>query len=122
MQLLISHYPRGLPGVGLAALRLSVALGFVLLDPLAFLPLSREAAIFATGVIAILLAFGLATSWMAFACCLGVIAGFQQTAPDLAVFAQASFGLASIALLLVGPGSYSFDAMLFGRRVVRIPD
>lgn len=119
MQRLFSMFPAGLPGVGLACLRLAVAFALCLAtqSARARFPLvawSLEAFCF-------LLIIGLATPALA-ACC--AIAGAYALIHDGgAAWPCAGVAIpAAIALALLGPGAYSVDARLFGRKSVVLND
>jgi len=109
-------FPAGAPGLALLALRL-VTLAWLHLDAagqLAFSP--HWAAVIALEALSLTLLVGIFTPWMA------SIAGVTK-ALDLAVGGALPGVLGAIAfahfviLLLLGPGAYSVDARLFGRRV-----
>lgn len=107
-------FPEGGPGVGLLLLRLSVALS-LLLHP--------SGGALARGVLtlpAIGLCLGVLTPLLAVVCglyaCYGLLVMGGATLPE-AVGAL----LAASALALLGPGAYSLDARLFGRRVITVP-
>lgn len=111
-----------MPGIGLVALRLSVVAGLVLHNPLELLPLMPGVAAFCTGLAGLAVLAGLLTPWFALACCLGTIARLQDAELGGVTLMLLSSGLGSAALLLLGPGAYSLDALLFGHRIVQIPD
>ncbi|WP_257389544.1 hypothetical protein [Tahibacter caeni] len=114
MQRLFSIFPQGLPGCGLALLRIGVAAAVVqqtadLDTPLRVAALLPVAALMA----------GLLTPWFA---ALGVALALLQAA--LGAFAPLPAAIAvfhAAALGLLGPGAYSLDARLFGRRRLTFP-
>jgi hypothetical protein len=120
MQRLYSMFPRGLPGLALLLLRISVACGVILnvygrrgelADWLLVSSLLLAATLFIgllTPVVALLaLAANLA---IPMSCSVGF-----QSAGYIAIAA-----INALSLCLLGPGSYSFDAYLFGRRVINL--
>lgn len=117
MQRLFSMFPTGLPGLALLLLRFSVAVAVVVSsyrqDPLGWLQAT-----------AIVLAIALLAGYMtpiAAAVAL-TVHGFIwfSLAPESTAWA-CIVSLDAIALALVGPGAYSVDAYVFGRRVVVLP-
>ena len=122
MQRLLSLFPHGYAGIGLVLLRLAVGTGLTLMDPVALLDAQAGTTYFVAGVVVLALLSGLLTRWMAMICCLAAIAKLYDIEFAMAVLPPLMFGLCSAALMLLGPGAYSIDAMLFGRRVVKIPD
>ena len=112
-------FPTGLPGLALLLLRASVALA-VLMDDYAH-RLDLSGWIQAT---AILIAVALSAGYLTpIAAVIGLV--FQGLIwSDLGVASTAWAAIVSldaIALALLGPGAYSVDSYLFGRRVVVIP-
>jgi hypothetical protein len=110
-------FPTGLPGLALLLLRASVAIAVVVasywqdppgwLQATAILVAGGLLAGYLTPIVAIVAVIVQAFIWSG----LGV---------DSAALA-AVVSLDAIALALVGPGAYSVDAYLFGRRVVVLP-
>lgn len=113
-------FPAGMPGVALLMLRVST--GATLLintagDPLAVGSQWLFAALLA---LAASLVFGLLTPLVALACgaleLMGVLGSDNRSA---ALIGLSAFN--ALALALLGPGAYSIDARLFGRRVMVFP-
>lgn len=104
------------------ALRLGVLAGMLACNPLAGLPLPAPVTSFLTGIAALALVLGLFTPWIAWAGGACALAGLVQAAPDPRAIALAAHVLSAVALALLGPGAYSMDALLFGRRIVRIDE
>lgn len=111
MQRLYAMFPAGAPGVGLVLLRLHVLLA-LLLDPAR--PGGQLHGLAAA--LSLLLAAGLLTPLVAAVALLpGCYALFSgQLAGPAALLGL----LTPLCLLLLGPGAYSVDARLFGRRVL----
>jgi len=110
-------FPAGMPGAGLLLLRLCVAgmlLRTAMLRPTAALPFWEAGIVI---VLAISLCLGAFTHFGCIASLLAQIAlvflGIEQDHLEL-VFA---LGIIS-ALFLLGPGAYSVDCYLFGRRLI----
>lgn len=120
MQRLYSMFPRGLPGFALFLLRISIACG-VLLNvygrpgELSIWLLVSSLLLAATLFIGVLTPI---VALLAVAANLGVLmccnVGFQS-AGYIAIASSSA-----LALCLLGPGSYSLDALLFGRRVINL--
>ena len=118
VQRLFSMFPAGTPGAGLLLLRLCVAgmlLRTAMLSPTATLPF------WATGIVIVLaisLCLGAFTHFGCIASLLVQIAlmflGIEQDSLELVFF---SLSIIS-ALFLLGPGAYSVDCHLFGRRLI----
>jgi hypothetical protein len=110
-------FPRGAPGIALLLLRVSVAAGILLKvgsDP------HRELWLLALAVpLTTALCVGFLTPVAAL---LAIPAYLIETASLGAVPAEMLTPiLQTIALSLLGPGSYSIDAYLYGRRIVVLP-
>jgi hypothetical protein len=117
VQRLFSMFPTGLPGLALLLLRASVASAVILSTYREESPgwLQGSAILVAVGLLA-----GYLTPFVAVAAI--VVQAFAWLSPSLdpTIWAVV-FSVDAIALALVGPGAYSLDAYLFGRRVVVLP-
>jgi uncharacterized membrane protein YphA (DoxX/SURF4 family) len=118
MRRLFGTFPTGAPGCGLVLLRVVAALSLQA-DASGQLVLTQHASI--PGVALILLSLALLAGL--FTPVVALLAAAIETAM-LGVSASASIALMlqgsviCVALALLGPGSYSLDARLFGSRVV----
>jgi len=119
VQRLFSMFPSGWPGLGLLFLRLSVAGALVLTTQLAQ-PTPSGWTYAAAIVIAVTLCTGVFTPVGA---CFGLVshAVIGSRASVGGPWLGAVFCLAALALVMLGPGAYSIDALRFGRRVVVPP-
>jgi hypothetical protein len=117
MQRLFSMFPSGRPGCGLVVLRVAV-MGSVWLDATGHFAVPSALALrVALGGVSVLLFLGLLTP----------LASALSAVPKLTVLASSVANgleapllgvLTSAVLVLLGPGAYSLDARLFGRRIV----
>jgi hypothetical protein len=120
VQKLFSMFPAGPPGVALLVLRLCVA-ALLFIDQAGRLswptPLWLTiASVLAAGAIAA----GFLTPIFAVACGVLELTASASWAQLAAPFLILSLSLAVVAALL-GPGAYSIDALMFGRRMVVLP-
>ena len=108
-------FPQGGPGVGLLLLRVSVA-AVLFINAANFGGLSLNLLIAGASLIAISLSVGFLTPYLSVIACAFAAASLllgPQSGNPLYVFQILDAG----ALTLLGPGAYSVDAKLFGRRV-----
>ena len=116
----IFSYPDGLQGVALLILRLSHAPAVTAIFwALGGGPLFSSLAMLSGTIVAVQLVAGLGTRFAAllFACAAAWCAATVQGGSALLFIGLAGSG-ATIALL--GPGAWSLDARLFGRRVIHL--
>ncbi len=113
MQRFFSSFPSGRPGIGLLLLRLGASVYLVQQSRLFF---DGSWPMFSIGLLAIacaaLLAAGLLTP---VAGALGMLAVVFADGPSYAYLI-----VVAVAVVLLGPGAYSVDARLFGRREIVI--
>ena len=130
MQRLFPSFPSGWPGIGLLVLRLAVAVALVVHGAacLAGTPTLGAAAVaVAAALTAALLLVGLVTPFAgALAAVLGIglaMAWLPAPKPNaFEVSLTAALAVsAATAIALLGPGAFSLDAALFGRREIAIP-
>ena len=115
-----SHrYPDGVAGIALVLLRLGCAwIAFQGIARPPSLPFPPYVSIVASGALAIALLLGLGTRIVAFVSATAAIAVAFMTGGDVATMMARACGCAALGLL--GPGAYSIDSNLFGRRVIRL--
>lgn len=120
VQRLFSMFPPGGPGVGLLLLRISVAATFVLIvaNRTGF---STRALFLGALLVSLCLTIGVLTPYSSFVVCAYALVNLFGTGSPLEELVLASLLLSAAALALLGPGAYSLDARLFGRRVVVVP-
>jgi uncharacterized membrane protein YphA (DoxX/SURF4 family) len=128
-----STFPDGLPGVGLLLLRATAGAPLIIhgaayiVDWRGMTLLSVAVALMAI-VAGLLLLVGYLTSFA------GILAGISFAGCEFSWFPAPSFELFGakltaalgiaivVALICLGPGAFSIDARLFGRREIIIPD
>ena len=108
---LLSVYPSGLAGAGLALLRIAVAV-MLFATP----DLDR---VLGTG--GVLLIVGFLTPLAASATAVMLVLSFPPSATLHSEFSIVALTMACAAIALVGPGAWSADSWLFGRREIAIP-
>jgi putative oxidoreductase len=116
----LSRYPDGAAGIALVLLRLACAwIAFLMIARLPFPQFSPNANIVVSVAFALTLALGFGTRIVAFVLAAATMATAFMTGNDsaLTMIARAC-GCAALGLL--GPGAYSIDANVFGRRVIRL--
>lgn len=114
MQKLFSMFPRGAPGLALLLLRLFVG-ALLVADALTAVSVRNEVLVCVLVVCAVALVVGFCTPIAAGLTALIGTIGLSAHLIALHSFAPIVIG---IALALLGPGAYSFDARLFGRRLM----
>jgi uncharacterized membrane protein YphA (DoxX/SURF4 family) len=72
-------------------------------------------------VVALCLVIGFLTPYFSFIVGIYALVNVFGASAHLDILLLASLLLSSAALALLGPGAYSIDARLFGRRVVVVP-
>ena len=120
MQRLYSTFPDALPGFGLLVLRLSLAigalkLGFTGASPAAYAAMSLVTVIAAVMAIAVALGIGTPIA----ASVLSLTIGYEALIGEQVSLSWALVGV-GVSLVLIGPGAWSIDALIFGRRKISI--
>lgn len=109
-------FPAGLAGVALFLLRLQLAAASALVAAEMFMPAPIWASI-PLYLLSILLVAGFLTPLLSVASCILCISTvWLLGSPANVIFAAMT--LTSMALGFIGPGAYSIDARLFGRRTI----
>ena len=117
---LVFRYPDGAAGIALVLLRLACAwISVLVITRVPFPQFSPNASIVVSATFALALALGFGTRIVAFVAAAAAIAIAFMTRSDIALTMIArACGCAALGLL--GPGAYSIDATVFGRRVIRL--
>ena len=119
MQRIFSMFPVGLPGIGLVCLRLTAALSLCLATQ--WMQAGFPAIAWLMEILCFLMIVGFATPLLATLCAL--IGVYTLISSGMAAWSCAAISIpVAVALALLGPGGYSVDARLFGRRSVVIND
>jgi hypothetical protein len=119
MHRLYSMFPLGLPGVGLVCLRLTVAITLWPPPPGLEAWLGERPLFWCAVVLAMVLCAGFVTPVAAGICL--ALKCVELAKPDTTPMQFVCCAvLASLALFLLGPGAYSLDSHLYGRRVLTI--
>jgi uncharacterized membrane protein YphA (DoxX/SURF4 family) len=133
LQKLFSTFPDGLPGIGLILLRLTVALSAILQGlstlngSVSLAPFPWEIGLFELLVGAVLLIGFLTPIAGSLAALMNVAIAIHLllalgTITDAGTLDAIYLIAMSLALVLLGPGAFSLDARLFGRREIIIPE
>jgi hypothetical protein len=113
-------FPHGGPGLALLLLRISVAAAFFMnaanRSGLSSIRLLLAGAL----LITISLVIGFLTPFLSVIACVSAAAN-ALIGPNPVALIDVFFILDAAALSLLGPGAYSVDARLFGRRVIVVP-
>ena len=121
VQRLFSMFPPGGPGIGLLLLRISVAATFVSIMATRTDVSSIHLLFVGSLLTALCLTIGVVTPYLSFVVCVCSLVNLFGAVSHLDKLVLASLLLTSAALALLGPGAYSVDSRLFGRRVVVVP-
>jgi uncharacterized membrane protein YphA (DoxX/SURF4 family) len=112
-------FPTGLPGVGLIAVRVTVA-AMLLVDGSPYAATQSMGRAIGSLVAAVCLVIGILTPYAAtFAGCLEFWRLCTRDNVDL--FHLIAAIVVTLALGVLGPGAYSMDNKIFGRRLVNLP-
>src|ERR1700736_1347454 len=112
-------FPTGLPGIGLIAVRVTVA-SMLLVDGSPHAAPQSMGRVFGSLVAAVCLVFGILTPYAAgFAGCIEFWRLCTRDNVDL--FHLIAAIVITLALGVLGPGAYSVDKKIFGRRLVNLP-
>src|SRR5215467_15821195 len=110
-------FPAGITGLALVLLRLSVTAS--LWQPILDGALAPSALrMFALSLISVLLLIGLATPLCGAVAIAALLTGLDPCLHATICADSVIRGISALSLTLIGPGAFSVDARLFGRRVL----
>ena len=112
-------FPQGGPGIALLLLRVSVAGITVFRMWTHYGALGPHWVLLGVTVLALALCLGVLTPILSVLICLLAVLSIVQGHSDVLVDVSTILNAAALALL--GPGAYSVDAWLYGRRVLVVP-
>jgi len=113
-------FPAGTAGVALLILRGTVAAALLVDGTASWTPATPLWISMGVVLLAAFLCLGFMTPYSAAICCLTELATMVTPGSDDKFHFCTSI-LTSAVLSLVGPGAYSIDARIFGRRLVKFP-
>jgi hypothetical protein len=120
MHRLFSMFPHGGPGLALLLLRVSVAAAFFVNVANRTGFSSIRLLLAGALLISISLAIGFLTPFLSVIACVSAVSN-SLIGPHAGAIIDVFSILDAAALALLGPGAYSVDARLFGRRVIVVP-
>ena len=124
MQRLFSSFPRGSPGLGLLLLRMAVGVSLAVHGGACLAGEEQGRWALVAGLLEILVGAALLIGFLT---PLAALASLGLTLPPLTpnafggIPATIFLTVMAAAVLLLGPGAFSLDARLFGRREIVIP-
>ncbi|MFK2904485.1 hypothetical protein ISP17_10945 [Dyella ginsengisoli] len=121
MQRLYTMFPDGRPGIGLALVRVALAVATLVEADAAGRALALPWLLPAVAAVAIALGLGLLAPIASVLALLASGAALRR-ADGLDAWICALAMLNALALFLLGPGAYSLDARIYGRRLVVMQD
>lgn len=120
VQRLYSMFPTGMAGVGLFVLRMSLAAALLVDGTERWQLVTSFATLMLYVVPTAMLCLGLLTPFSAAACCLLELRALWATGEENAFHLVLTIILTAVMAML-GPGAYSIDSRLFGRRLLSVP-
>jgi hypothetical protein len=128
LQRLFSSFPGGAPGIGLLLLRVTVGVALVSQGSLSLVHRDGSAGVVAIAGLWMVVGLALLTgSFTPVAAVLGaILVAARWLAPSVLAYPDMGKGEALLLVMaasagLLGPGAYSVDARVFGRREIEVP-
>ncbi len=112
-------FPTGIPGAALLLLRLSVATGLLVESTAHWTIATPLWALAGLVLLAMCLCLGFLTPYSSSLCCL-IELGVLWVTRDQHEFHLVTSILTSAVVAMLGPGAYSVDARIFGRRLLTL--
>lgn len=122
VQWMVSTFPRGIAGFALLLLRVAVAALLLAAGQWRALVLAPHPLTFLAFGLVFLLCLGLVTPFVAFVSLLEQCIYLANAWDASSIGTCVVTVLLCVALTLLGPGDYSLDALIYGRRRIVLPD